>query len=275
MTPVVGELCELDGRRKVFVRHLCRETIESEAEKLLRAFSQSTELPGPPTPIEDMLERFFGVHLGFDDLHRRFGRPSILAVLSVDTKGTYELLVDESLDPVEHPKKEGRFHFTVAHEVAHFHLHLPFMTGQIVAGKMVLSAVSPNLTRDSTQQRTPLEIQADRFAGCLLMPAGQIQSAWDELTDSLGPLTMSRTRNEDKRAPLAYCERRRNHPHLLDAKIDSLEPILIALARRFVVSKAAMEIRLRQLGRLLEDYESEDVGRARRERLPRKRKTPT
>src|SRR5262245_4661608 len=77
-------------------------------------------------PVESSLEHHLKCSLDFNDLHKRLGvamtggDPEVLGAVWV---GTREVFIDQSLDPDENPGMEGRFRFTVAHEIGHWWLH--------------------------------------------------------------------------------------------------------------------------------------------------------
>ena len=83
----------------------------------------------PPIPIEDIVEKHLKLGIEFDDTHRLFGvprepdraDPDILGAIFFDES---RIVIDESLDPEEHPFREGRYRFTLAHEGGgHWRLH--------------------------------------------------------------------------------------------------------------------------------------------------------
>ena len=64
----------------------------------------------------------------FDDMHRRFGvrDPASVSNLTSSVRCSFDerrIVIDESLDPEENPSMEGRYRFTLAHEVGHWRLH--------------------------------------------------------------------------------------------------------------------------------------------------------
>src|SRR5690606_23769397 len=84
-------------------------------------------------------------------------------------------MIDSSLEG-----NEGRFCFTLAHETGHWVLHRPLIEMEKVTVPLFSREPSAKATpaiicRDG--QRDPAEIQADKFAALLLMPASDVRAA--------------------------------------------------------------------------------------------------
>ena len=73
----------------------------------------------PPVPVEEILV-LLGLSCDFDNLRKLFQLHDVLGALWVSTK---EVFIDETLDPVTNPGMEGRYRFTLSHEIGHWHLH--------------------------------------------------------------------------------------------------------------------------------------------------------
>ncbi|MDR1619184.1 MAG: ImmA/IrrE family metallo-endopeptidase [Clostridiales bacterium] len=110
------------------------------------------------------------------------------------------IIIDASL---LQPAKIGRLRFTMAHELAHWLIHQEIYTG---TGE---SAAMLNKPLKSSEADAGLERQADRLACFLLMPTGQVKTAFYH---------------------------NRNHADLT-----------AAIANLFGVSRQAMDIRLKEL----------------------------
>ena len=111
-----------------FVPYLRDEVIERDATALLAEYAAAQgRALAPPIPIEDIVEKHLKLGVEFDDAHRRFNVPR--AGLDPDIIGAMffdeaRIMIDESLDPDEHPEREGRYRFTLAHEGGgHWRLH--------------------------------------------------------------------------------------------------------------------------------------------------------
>ena len=179
------------------VPFLTEAQIEAKADALLAAFSRDREpILGPPVPLEDKLLYYLGLRLHMDDLHARFGVPriagrtDILAALWIEDR---EIRVDESLDPEVNPEAEGRYYFSIGHEVGHWELHRHHILATSAEPHLLMQSSSPvvcrnrdlngggsrkerNGTRQQRDARARMELQANRFGACLLMPGFLIQA---------------------------------------------------------------------------------------------------
>lgn len=210
--------------------------IQRAADQLLEAYGlKFGELVAPPVPADQILECHLGLSLDFADLTELLGQAGVLGFISVETKG---VMIDQSLEPTENPRQEGRYRFTVAHEVGHWVLHrtqlLESRGAPLFNGRAV-----PSVICRATAQKPPIEQQADKFAGYLLMPKEMVKRQWAALTGSLEPYVA-----EDEITQLAKRFGRAN---------DDLPTVDIAkrMAAAFHVSGQAMQIRLITLGLIL------------------------
>ncbi len=77
-------------------------------------------------------------------------------------------------------KPQVRQYFTLAHELGHYFLHQkqiqesPFVDSDSIAESL-------HLYRRDDNDSTRLEIEANHFAGCLLMPEDLVKKVWDVL----------------------------------------------------------------------------------------------
>jgi hypothetical protein len=99
-----------------------KTTIEHDAEALLAQFSHARNWTvSVPIPIDDIIEKYLKLSVEFGDLHGILGvprsglgrEPDIFGAIWLETG---EIIIDESLDPEEHPSMEGRYRYTLAHE---------------------------------------------------------------------------------------------------------------------------------------------------------------
>ena len=149
---------------------LPKSGIETIATDVLAGYEEMIGAPvAPPIPVEDVIERYLDLRIGFMDFEKTYGFHGVLGAIYVKDHLIYAdnaLLEDHS---------EGRLNFTFAHEAGHWVLHRKFVTH----------------AEDSRAERTaiicrkkdakkPAEWQADFFAACLLMPEKWIKSAFEE-----------------------------------------------------------------------------------------------
>src|SRR5262249_29105313 len=159
------------------VPYIADETIERDAEALLAQYAaaKGVEIKAP-IPIEDIVEKYLKLHVEFYDLRRLFGlpggrKPDIFGAIWLDSG---EIVIDESLDPEEHPLREERYRFTLAHEGGgHWRLHRP-----LVQANSCQEAQRSIVVCRSSQANERVEFQANLYASCLLMPRKLVMEAW-------------------------------------------------------------------------------------------------
>src|SRR5215471_8676637 len=175
------------------VPYLAVEAIERDAEALLAQFAHARGMAiRAPIPIEDIIEKHLKLHIEFDDLHRRHGVPRGGAGTEADIFGaiwfeTGEIVIDESLDPEERPSIEGRYRFTLAHEGGHWRLHRPLDSGP---GSLFGYARPPTVVSSRAKER--VELQANLYASCLLMPRKLVFQAWRDRFSNDHPFGLRR-----------------------------------------------------------------------------------
>ncbi len=220
------------------VRYRTTGHIEFAAQRLLCEYCRAIEpIVAPPIPIEEVLERLLRLNLVFDNLRTVVGVEGVLGALCVDQR---EVLIDQSLDPEEYPDLEGRYRFTLAHEIGHWQLHRSIYRRLLKTERPLLA------TWEATQNRR-LERQADIFAACILMPRPFVYRLWREV---LGGRVIARSQLRADIRALAASESLAEggvaDPELTDNYLVEME--VAALADEFRVSSIAMRIRLEQLG---------------------------
>jgi len=186
-----------------------------------------------PILVEEILEAHLGLELGFDDLPRRLGVPDVLGATWIEAR---KVLIDQSLDPTVNPAKEGRFRFTVAHELGHWELHRNLFKASRGQGTLFEEPGEKPSIVCRSRSKEPIEWPADMFAGYLLMPTGMVIDAWKERCGSTAPYVAI-----DEIADLSA---------RWSLGPDETPTVAIArsLARDFHVSGQAMQIRLVDLG---------------------------
>lgn len=228
----------------VKVSFLRVETVEAEAEKLLAAYGgEHGPITTPPVPVDDILEGRLGLSLDMDDLSRMLGVDDVLGAMWADTR---EVFVDQSLDPDEHPASEGRYHFTVAHEIGHWQLHRHFFLDNPAQTMLFAEAKPPpTLICRESESKKPIEWQADRFAACLLMPKAMVFDSWREEFGHTEPWVFDEAKRlfSTENGPV-YAGR-----YTATAAFSN---VARRFAGEFRVSVQAMRIRLGRLGLLLD-----------------------
>lgn len=210
----------------VKVKFLPTNEIEWAADKLLAEFGASFGIvAAPPVPIEEILENHLNLTLELDDLPKRLGFRDVLGALWVPDR---LVAIDESLDPNQRPEHEGRFRFTVGHEIGHWELHRGYFLIDPKPREMFPDLrCGPSVICRTSESKESIEWQADRFSACLLMPKAMVAKAWETAVAPRRRLT------ED-----------------LSREALWLDIVIARLAETFEVSKQAMHIRLDDLNLL-------------------------
>jgi Zn-dependent peptidase ImmA (M78 family) len=158
--------------------------IESAAQELLRRYAKwKGEAPRPPIPVDAIAEGVLGLTLEMGDLRTKLGKLDVLGATWLDDA---LVVIDSSLEG-----NEGRYCFTLGHEIGHWQLHRPLremdkVTFPLFAREPGAKATAAIVCRDG--QRDPAEIQADKFSAFLLMPASDVRAAVKHVSG--GPLAI-------------------------------------------------------------------------------------
>ena len=204
---------------------------------------------------DDIIEKHLKLGIEFDDTHRLFGVPrsgigfvpDILGAIFLKQK---RIVIDESLDPDANPTKEGRYRYTVAHEVGHWRLHRALF-GKDPAQTSLLEADTPSVICRTSQAKARIELQADLYASCVLMPRKLVFAAWDEAFPDRKQRVLKPSEPIDH--PFVETVRFESRiPGTAFTKKDdqALENFAKPFAEKFLVSPIAMRIRLERLGLL-------------------------
>ena len=242
------------------VKFLSEQQIERDAQALLSAYFHELGKPVQiPVPAEDILELHLGLSLDFDDLQSVLGIPDVLGALWADKR---EVFIDQSLEPTEHPDMEGRYHFSVGHEIGHWRLHRQYLTnagGQ--AAMFTDSDPQPTVICRTSQKKQPIEWQADYFSSCFLMPRQCVLDAWTARFGSHKPIVYADIAEQNwTRRPVRAGMKpigmvlRNMFEQTFDPHIYTFETVAREFAPMFRVSIQAMRIRLENLGLLLIDH---------------------
>jgi Zn-dependent peptidase ImmA (M78 family) len=236
------------------VPYITDETIERDVEALLAQFAHARGLAiRAPIPIEDIVEKHLKLHVEFDDLHRLLGVPRGGSGTEPDIFGaiwleTGEIVIDESLDPEARPAVEGRYRFTLGHEGGgHWRLHRPLVEANIGQKTIFGDMREPTVICRSSQSNERVELQANVYASCLLMPRKLVFQAWRDRFGNDHPrvlrrkdrIVVARDVDEEIAAVVRSFDQARDD--------DILEHFARPFAEQFMVSPIAMRIRLERL----------------------------
>jgi Zn-dependent peptidase ImmA (M78 family) len=134
---------------------------------LIQVYNRPLEDIPLPIDIEKIVEYYLKYSLRFDNLDQLLGKQGVLGFLDYENKQIY---VDSTL---EEEKQEGRLRFTLAHEVAHFILHVPLQKTH--QAKWFNQTVSSNNVKSigeiiASPQAKDIEWQANYLGSHLLIP---------------------------------------------------------------------------------------------------------
>jgi IrrE N-terminal-like domain len=238
------------------VPYLADAGIEASANALLADYARRKKIDvRPPVPVEDILEDHLGLHLGFDDLRTRLGVPDVLGSLWIERA---EVIVDQTLDPDEHPSALTRYRFTLGHEIGHWDLHRGLVLAQRLQADLFQKSSGPSIICRTSQRKEPIEWQADAFAAALLMPKPAVAAFWQRLMGPAERLKVSELKGRAGPFLVAAALLGRGCASR-DARSQqnaAIEAVVRPLAEAFEVSPAAMRIRLEQLGFVTHDLDT-------------------
>ena len=155
------------------------EEIEEAADEFSNIYFAATGRNlTAPIPVEDMAEHYLGYSIDLRD-DGLFSDPEFLGGIDFDKNEIYVNVAIENHD--------GRYAFTVAHEIGHHVLH------KEVYLKIDGADEKQILCRD-TGDKPHIEVEADRFAAALLMPSKAIQVAISDLNTKHKVTTIGQAR---------------------------------------------------------------------------------
>ena len=142
---------------------LTPDDIEQRATLFLMNYFAECNTPHvTPIPIESIAEHYLGYDIEITD-EGVFANPLVLGGIIFDQK---KIMVNTAAEA-----HEGRYSFTLAHEVGHHVLH-----------KAIFEFANNDTMVCREDANKPIEErQADYFAGALLMPEEQIRQLYKEL----------------------------------------------------------------------------------------------
>ncbi|MBL3677228.1 MAG: ImmA/IrrE family metallo-endopeptidase [Alphaproteobacteria bacterium] len=233
------------------VPYIPPQKIEREAAHILEQSELTIgRLDGLETPIEEIIE----IHLGLSYEPELFSDQDILGYLDIQSNA---VRVNENLDPSYNPGQEGRFRFTLAHEVGHNTLHR-YLAEEVLAQHSLFA--TPGGERDvrfcrSSNEKARIEQQADAFAAALLMPAPKMRQAMARYTSATAP---DRQRLiHDLRGQGGFMERRFGRGGAYATPDDIFKMFVKDMADLFKVSAQAMGIRIGTLGLIAQTEQRE------------------
>ncbi len=167
---------------QIKVSYLTSAQLDQVVAELLRNYGKWRGAPvRPPINVDEIAEGYLGLTLELTDLRQLLGIDDVLGATWFDER---QLRVDESLEG-----KEGRFAFTVAHEIAHWQLHRPLYEMEKVTLALFPSQPGAKpaaaIVCRAKNRKSPAEWQADQFAARLLMPASHVRDAVQSVSGNI------------------------------------------------------------------------------------------
>lgn len=151
-----------------FPDRLSYADIERQARNLLLAYGQGS-LPSTPISVERLAEEYLGLRLYIGDPADIGQPPNVLGAIFFEDN---EVFMNEKLLPLE-----GRFNFTLGHEIGHDRMHRNVVNPLTYLGPFLKQPVRKQgvLCRDGDY--SIVEVQANIFSACLLMPRDLVDDA--------------------------------------------------------------------------------------------------
>ena len=146
-------------------RFITRERMEELTEKILTDYGYDPRGKViQPIPIEELIEFHFDLHICWEKIDHLDAGGIVMAALFPNES---QIVLNETQRDL-FDRKLGTYYFTLAHELGHWVLH----TGK-----------SPYILRlkDVGWTKPYEEVQADLFAGCLLLPHPMLDRAVNQL----------------------------------------------------------------------------------------------
>ena len=214
---------------------LSREDIETKAEEVIDYVSPESLTTASVSPLASLMKKFnkeFGVLFSFsEDLGRTKKGNKILGKFVTNP---LSIFVDESLD-----FNDPKWSFTLAHEIGHLVLHRKVDVNLGEEHYSVFSDTIDQIKSSLVEQWSPhqwLEWQANSFASSLLMPREPYIKTFHQ--------TLSKNKNSRNKTYI-YLDAQ---PH----NVQFLNEIKSELISIYQVSSSAMEIRMKELGLLID-----------------------
>ena len=232
------------------VPYLSDADIEMEANMLLKSFEvKYGTIQTAATPLDEIIENHLGLGFEITDL----GHPAILGQLDIKQN---LIRINAILDPHHDRRKEGRYNYTLAHEAGHQVLHRPYAEALMDAPSLFDAEeemVDIILCRRE-DQKAPIEIQADKFASCLLLPREKLKQEFSAYFGvpkiELEKMIFGLRSNRDF---MIQCF----HPSHVPSDDEIIHHGCKELAELFRVSRQAMVIRLKKIGLLSSNSQNE------------------
>ncbi len=244
------------------VPYISNSRLEQEAGHLLKAFALRRRIKlHVPIPIEDIIEKHLKIPLDIGDVYGYLGltRPDgEIDVFGCTDFDSGLIFIDQSLDPETNPSMAGRYRFTLAHEVGHCCLHRPLFAKGAGQRSLLPDINETRVICRSSESNARLELQANYFAACLLMPRELVLETWAMVYLDRKP----RILQSGPDIPTAYVPIVRTMSRRaagLETDSEAFQRVAKPVADKLQVSAEAMAIRLEECGLLLRTVPDQTV----------------
>lgn len=162
--------------------YIARERMERITERILADYGfDPDDKRVRPVPIEEIVEFHFDLRICWEPIDGLYADGMVMAAIIPERR---QIILNETHRDL-FDQKIGTYHFTLAHELGHWVLH--------AAERPYLRSGCRSQANDGAAERLPVyycrstshkpieEIQADLFAGCLLMPRPMMARAVKQL----------------------------------------------------------------------------------------------
>lgn len=231
----------------LFVSYVPDETIEKDAQALLADYARVRGISiEAPIPIDDIIEKHLKIGIEFHDTHRLFGVPrSGIGQAPVANFVRGRISIAPFL---------GRVRVGIEAFVDHDPLLLEDreLFGKDPAqGSLLDGAVPPSVVCRSSQAKARIEVQADLYASCVLMPRRLVMAAWDDAFPDRKPRVLKPAVPIDH-SFVKFSRETYVTPARVETETDdqALDRLATPFAKKFLVSPISMRIRLERLGLL-------------------------
>lgn len=241
-------------RTESSMRFIQPQEFEDEAALMLAEYGREHGVvTAPPIPIDDIIEEHLKIAIELRDLRAEYPEGDVLGAIYFNKK---LIVVDQSLVPEDFPSMRGRYRFTLAHELGHWRLHRHLYLRRKNQRSLVPDAENRPDHVLRSDQSDPKEVQANRFAACLLMPREMVKRAWHEWHGSMDPIYLDDLKARRQQILTAEVLRRGGFKPGDDAEnIMLFEHACRPLAETFQVSPESMRYRLVDMKLLLDKKE--------------------
>jgi Zn-dependent peptidase ImmA (M78 family) len=167
------------------VPYISQDDMEVITENILVQYGFSVivlDSSSKEVPVDEIIEFHFGLDIEWDTIDHFDSSGLVMAAIFPQKR---KIVMNESCRDL-FEEKIGTMHFTMAHELGHWVLHVD----DKFHDQLSISIEDEEIYYcRSFSKKPPEEVQADMFAGCLLMPKPIIIQTINELKETTNKIT--------------------------------------------------------------------------------------